>query len=319
MASLFQKSGEAPSGRAKLFIWGDSGTLKTTSALTMPQPVAIDFIERGTEMYRTDFDFGYLQTGNLDDVKAAIKELSHGGHDYKTVSVDPFTLIVEAINDKWLNHFRRIKDDDYYELQGFDYRAPKREARSIIRSLQNLDMNVVVISRSKSRFIQQWDPKKKKNVMVEDGVMEDAVKGLRYEFDLVMQFVAIEPGVTEWVVEKFRGSRFAKLPTRYKFKFSEFYDALASFIGRKEDMEAEAKSTVDQNPIKEIIDKLEKLGLGGFTDHYSAYVSKKYELDSAESMDAEEQKEQHRILDSLVGNDEKFGKFKELLESQTIN
>ena len=164
MASLFQKSVEAPSGRAKLFIWGDSGTKKTTSALTMPAPVVIDFIERGTEMYRVDFDFGYLQTGNLDEVKGGIKELSAGGHGYKTVAVDPFTLIVEAINDKWLNHFRRIKDDKYYELQGFDYRAPKREARSIIRSLQNLDMNVVVISRSKTKFIQQWDKIKKKNI-----------------------------------------------------------------------------------------------------------------------------------------------------------
>lgn len=319
MASLFQKSGEAPSGRAKLFIWGDSGTKKTTSALTMPSPVAIDFIERGTEMYREDFDFGYLQTSNLDEVKSGIKELSQGGHGFKTVTVDPFTLIVEAVHDKWLNHFRRIKEDPYYELQGFDYRAPKRESRGIIRSLQSLDMNVVVISRSKSKFVQQWDKKKGKNVMVEDGVMEDAVKGLRYEFDLVMQFVNCPDGATEWIVEKFRGSRFAKLPTNYKFGFGEFYDALSHFIGRKEEMEADAQSTTDKNPIKDIIEKLEKLGLGGLEPNYNAYVANKYELDSAESMDAEEQKEQHRILDSLVGNDGKLGQFRELLEKHEIN
>lgn len=316
MASLFQKSGDSPSGRTKIFVWGESGTMKTTSGLTMPSPVAIDFIERGTEMYREDFSFGYLQTGSLDEVKAGIKELAAGGHGYKTLIVDPFTLLVEAINDKWLNHFRRIKDDPTYELQGFDYRGIKREARSFIRSMQNLDMNVMVTSRSKSKFVQQWDKKKGKNVMVEDGVMEDAVKGMKYEFDLVMQFVGIEPGVTEWVVEKFRGSRFAKLPTRYKFKFGEFYDALASFVGRKEDMEAEAASTVDKNPIRDIVEKLEKLGLGGYTDQYSAYVAKKYELDSAESMDAEEQKEQHKILDSLFDDDGRLGKFKEMLETQ---
>lgn len=319
MGSIFSKSGEAASGRAKIFIWGDSGTQKTTAALSMPAPVIVDFMESGSAMYREDFSFSYLQTSSLDQVKSALKELSAGGHGYKTVTLDPFTLVVEAINDKWLNHFRRIKDDPLYELQGFDYRGIKRECRGFIRSLQSLDMNVMVISRSKAKFIQQWDPKKKKNVMVEDGVMEDAVKGLRYEFDLVMHFGLVEPGVTEWTVEKFRGSRFAKLPTKFQFKFGEFYDALSSFVGRKEDMEAEAESTLDKNPIKDIIDKLEKLGLGGFTDNYSSYAAKKYELDSAESMDAEEQKEQHRILDSLFENEEKLGKFKEMLESQTIN
>jgi len=316
MASLFQKSGDSPSGRAKLFVWGESGTMKTTSGLTMPSPVVIDYIERGSELYRDSFDFGYLQTSSLDEVKAAIKELATGEHEYKTLILDPFTLLMESISDKWLNYFRRIKDDPTYELQGFDYRGIKREARSFIRSIQSLDMNVMITSRSKTKFVQQWDPKKKKNVMVEDGLMEDAIRGILYEVDLAMQFTTVEPGVTEWLIQKFRGARFAKLPTRHRFKFGEFYDTLSSFIGRKEDMEAVAASTLDKNPIRDIVEKLEKLGLGALTDQYSSYVAKKYELDSAESMDAEEKKEQHKIIDSLFDDESRLGKFKEMLETQ---
>jgi hypothetical protein len=316
MASLFQKSGDSPSGRAKLFVWGESGTMKTTSGLTMPSPVVIDYIERGSELYRDSFDFGYLQTSSLDEVKAAIKELATGEHEYKTLILDPFTLLMESISDKWLNYFRRIKDDPTYELQGFDYRGIKREARSFIRSIQSLDMNVMITSRSKTKFVQQWDPKKKKNVMVEDGLMEDAIRGILYEVDLAMQFTTVEPGVTEWLIQKFRGARFAKLPTRHRFKFGEFYDTLSSFIGRKEDMEAGATSTLDKNPIRDIVEKLEKLGLGALTDQYSSYVAKKYELDSAESMDAEEKKEQHKIIDSLFDDESRLGKFKEMLETQ---
>lgn len=314
MGSLFTKSSEAPSGRVKLMMWGDSGSGKTTSALTWPSPACIDFVEKGTDQYRGDFDFGYIQANTPDEVEAAIKELAAGEHPYRTLIFDPFTLYCEAVTEKWLRYFRSLKKDPHYELSGLDYRPIKREIRGLIRKLQALDMNVIVTSRSKTKYVMEWNAKKGKNELVQDGVVEDAMAGIRYEFDLVMNLSTADDGF-QWLVEKFRGSRFARLPKQHVFGFGEFYHSFSEFVGRIDAMEADASSTEEEiSPHSVLLTKLKAIGLEDRTDKYLRYIISKYELGDASNISVAEVGEQRKILNSLVGKEDRLKEFTAMLD-----
>ncbi|MFH1681633.1 MAG: AAA family ATPase, partial [Candidatus Eisenbacteria bacterium] len=65
--------------RLKLFVWGDSGTGKTTLSLRFPSPVVID-MEGGADLYGDAFQFDRLRTTDADAVMEAVDWLTTSNH-----------------------------------------------------------------------------------------------------------------------------------------------------------------------------------------------------------------------------------------------
>jgi hypothetical protein len=159
--SPFRKA-EKMEKRLKLFLWGPSGCGKTTLALRFPKPVVID-LERGTEPYggvvdtasNREFEFDVRQTTNPDEAETLVDWLLTNPHDYRTLIVDPITVYWEALQKKWSDIFlKRNKGGkgykfEFYDLQPRDWNTIKGEYKEFTRKLLALDMNVIVIARSK--------------------------------------------------------------------------------------------------------------------------------------------------------------------------
>ena len=175
----------APTGRRlKLFVFGDTGTGKTTLALQFPAPAVID-LERGTEHYADSFAYHVTKATNWDDLVEKVRWLATQPHDYQTLVIDPFTLAYDALMEKWnaifLNRNKSSKGFkfDYYDLQAKDYRPIKAELKTFVRLLLSLDMHVIVIARAKTQYAEG-------EFMKAIGETFDAEKSMPYMFDTIL-------------------------------------------------------------------------------------------------------------------------------------
>ena len=171
--------------RLKLFLWGDSGTGKTTLALQFPQPAVID-LEGGADLYGDAFDFEVLRAQTADEVAGAIDWLLTHPHTYRTLVIDPITIYWDSLQRKWSDIFlRRNKGTkghkfEFYDLQPRDWMTVKAEFKDFIRKLIALDMNVIVTARQK---VQYGDS----GFMTAIGETFDGEKSLPYLFDTIVR------------------------------------------------------------------------------------------------------------------------------------
>ena len=93
--SLF-KPAEKEAKRLKMYVFGDSGTGKTVTSLKFPKPVMID-AEKGSDYYGSMFEFERLQTSDPKIVNQALDELLKDPKDYKTLVIDPFSIVYDRI------------------------------------------------------------------------------------------------------------------------------------------------------------------------------------------------------------------------------
>jgi len=233
--------------RLKVFLWGDTGSGKTTTALKFPKPVVID-LEGGTELYGDAFEFDVLRTTGADEAMAAVDWLAANEHPYRTLVIDPVTVYWDALQKKWSDIFlRRNKGSkgyrfEYYDLQPKDWLSIKAEFKEFVRKLIALDMNVVVVARSKTRY-------KEGAFMTAIGETFDGEKSLPYMFDIVLRMYLDEKG--RHMAEALK-DRSNKLP---KSAFEMSYEVFEEAFGKKalnrkakpvataEPKEAEAKET----------------------------------------------------------------------------
>jgi hypothetical protein len=190
--------------RLKLLMYGAPGSGKTITALQFPRPVVID-LERGTELYGKDFQFDVLNANTPEEVEAGIKFLIENKHDYRTLVVDPYTILWQSLQAKWNDIFLKRRaggkgfKHEFYEMQPRDWGTLKSEDREICRMLARVDMSVVVTCHQKDLYAEG-------ELMKKVGVTYDGPKGLDYFFDTVVRMWRTPQGKFMGIAEKDRNN-----------------------------------------------------------------------------------------------------------------
>jgi len=221
------------SKRLKLLIYGDSGTGKTTLGISFPGAVLFD-LEGGADLYAAKFHFDVLRTTSFDDTVTAVRWLHEHSHPYRTVVVDPITILWDAVQRKWSDIFlRRSKSSkgfkfEFFELGPKEWAVIKSEWRDLMRQLLALDVNLVVTAREKVLYSDS-------GFMQAAGFTFDAEKSLPYLFDVVLRLVRDPKG--RFLAEVIK-DRSGKLPTE---QFEHSYALFARLFG-EETFTREAKA-----------------------------------------------------------------------------
>jgi len=206
---------ESMQKRAKIFLYGDAGTGKTTAAAQFPQSYFID-TERGAENY-SDLLISsgsvILQTDSIEEVITELMALHTEDHAYKTVVIDPATkledALIERLDSKYDGDMRMWRDRD-------------RLMRRLNRLLLRLDMNVIVTAHGK---IQYGDK------MAKLGTTFDGWKRWPYTFDLVVEIQRRGSGENTERIGIVRKTRVAAFKDGSEFVWS--YDELCNRYGRE--------------------------------------------------------------------------------------
>lgn len=184
MQNPFKKSKEIKE-RLKLFLYGDTGTGKTFLSLQFPSPAVID-LEKGTVPYGKTFNFNVLEAKTLKEIHEGIQYLATEKHEYKTLVIDPITMVYEMLQDKWMNIFleRNKKSagnkQDFYIFQPSDWKTIKDDWKNFIRKILSLDMNIICIARQKPLYADG-------EFMKVIGDTYDVDRATAYYFDTVIQ------------------------------------------------------------------------------------------------------------------------------------
>ena len=145
--SLFKKA-QPSAQRLKMLIYGEAGTGKTVTSLHFPNPAVVD-TEKGTEYYGAMFDFHKIESFNPDKVSEALDELLEDPQGFKTLVIDPFTVLYDGIIDKHVSRMRKKTGNPDYTLQPLDYKHIKSDVKMLVSKLLALDLNIIVTARSK--------------------------------------------------------------------------------------------------------------------------------------------------------------------------
>lgn len=216
--------------RLKALFYGNAGVGKTTAAIHFPKPYLID-TEKGSEndSYIDILERGegaVFQTSCFDELITEVKTLLTVEHPYKTLVIDPMTIVYNDLLDK-----AALKVGTEF---GRHYGEANKKMKHLCNLLLRLDMNVIITSHAKNEYGQ--------NLSVL-GSTYDCYKKLDYIFDLVFE---IQKRGKERVglVKKTRIQSFQDDET---FPFS--YNEIAERYGRKnleKDAVAEKLATEEQ-------------------------------------------------------------------------
>jgi hypothetical protein len=233
--------------RTKMVLYGREKVGKTTFSLTFPNVYFMD-TEGGAvrEQYQEQLIksggayFGQAQ-GSLDfkTVLEEIETLATEKHSFKTLVIDSFS--------KLYNTARAIAEDDSKigAAFGADKREANRPTRQLIRWLDKLDMNVILVCHK----LDQWGGQGKDRQII--GTTFDGMDKLAYELDLLIEAVKVNQDRKFMV----KASRILQMPEGLiaDLNFSVFADAFGIAKLTKEQT-VYIKATAEQvGQIQEII------------------------------------------------------------------
>lgn len=223
--------------RLKALFYGNAGVGKTTAAIHFPKPYLID-TEKGSEndSYIDILERGegaVFQTSCFDELITEVKTLLTVEHPYKTLVIDPMTIVYNDLLDK-----AALKVGTEF---GRHYGEANKKMKHLCNLLLRLDMNVIITSHAKNEYGQ--------NLSVL-GSTYDCYKKLDYIFDLVFE---IQKRGKERVglVKKTRIQSFQDDET---FPFS--YNEIAERYGRKN---LEKNAVAEKLATPEQVEELSKL------------------------------------------------------------
>jgi hypothetical protein len=208
--------------RLKMLLFGPAGAGKTTAAIQFPKPYLID-TERGAENaqyveHLRRVGGAYFSSSDPDEVLAEVTSLLSEKHDYRTVIIDPLTVLYNDLLDKAADEV----GTDFGKHKG----PADRKIKRLITMLLRLDMNVIITSHEKPKWVRTKDAKGKDTV-AEDGATFDCYGRIDYVFDLLLQIQ--RRGKERFAVV--RKSRLLGFTEGDGFEFS--YDAIAERYGRE--------------------------------------------------------------------------------------
>jgi hypothetical protein len=189
----------------KISVYGEAGVGKTFFALGFPSPAVID-LEGGTDFYADRFQFHVLDTKSYAEVLNAVNFLEQGDHDFKTLVIDPITVIWSALQEGRLEF--KVQDPDKAisgeEKSGFtyaDWMQIKRFYSLLMTKLVNLPMHVILTGRLKDEY------KVRGGEIIKVGVKMEAEKSTPYAPDICFR-LEMEDGKRLAVFEKDRTGHF---------------------------------------------------------------------------------------------------------------
>jgi hypothetical protein len=212
---------DAVEKRLKCLMYGVSGAGKTYAAISFPKPYLID-AEKGSENSQYCAQLkktggAVFRTTDFDEMLAEIKELAINKHDYRTLVIDPLTVIYNNVLEQCATKRITAQNPDGM-AHGGHYIASNAKMKQLMGLLLKLDMNVIITSHSKTEYGHN---------MTVLGNTYDCYKKLDYLFDLVFE---IKKGAldSEAIVKKSRVENFNQGD---RFPFS--YDEIADRYGRE--------------------------------------------------------------------------------------
>lgn len=180
--ALRGKAPETVKKRLKALLYGVAGVGKTTCAIQFPKPYLID-TERGAEnpQYVAALKASggnYFFTTDADDLIKEVTALLSEKHDFQTLIIDPLTVIYNVLLDEAAEEV----GTDFGKHKG----PANRKIKHLLTLLLRLDMNVIITSHSKPKWVRTKDAKGK-DTAVQEGQTFDCYDGLDYLFDLVFE------------------------------------------------------------------------------------------------------------------------------------
>jgi AAA domain len=246
--ALRAKKPEAVEKRLKALFYGAAGVGKTTAAIQFPSPYLID-TEKGAENPQyvkllKNAGGAVFQTSDFEELLKEVKSLLTERHEFKTLIIDPLTILYHDLLDKAAKERISDKDPDGTAFGGH-YGLANKKMKQLLNLLLRLDMNVIITSHAKNEYGA--------NLAVL-GQTYDCYKKLDYLFDLVFE---IQKRGKERVA-LIKKTRIEGFPEGDVFPFN--YDEIAKRYGRdilEKAAEAEELATSDQLiEVKRLIDLL---------------------------------------------------------------
>lgn len=222
--------------RLKAMFYGPAGVGKTMTAIQFPRPYLID-TERGAEnaQYVSALEKAggvYFPCTDPDDLIREVTALLSEKHPYQTVIIDPLTVIYDRLIEKGINE----KGEEFGRYKVVSDRAIKH----LLALLTRLDMNVIITSHAKARWVRSKDAQGK-DTATQDGLTFDCYPKLDYLFDLAFEVTRRGQDLVGIV----RKTRIETFPLSEIIPFS--YAEIANRYGRKI-LEREAEPVTLANP-----------------------------------------------------------------------
>lgn len=235
MSKLKGKKPTAVEKRLKALFYGSAGAGKTMAAISFPKVYLID-TEKGSinDQYvklLNDNGGAVFHTTNFDELIEEVQALLSETHDYKTLVIDPLTLLYNDLLEKSAKTRISDKDPDGTAFGGH-YGLANKKMKQLLNLLLRLDMNVIITCHSKNEVGA--------NLAV-IGTTFDGYKKLDYFFDLVFQIE--KRGKSRVALVK--KTRINTFEDGESFPFS--YDEVAKRYGR-EILEKDAKAEKIASP-----------------------------------------------------------------------
>lgn len=238
--------------RLKALFFGQAGSGKTTTAIQFPAPYLID-TERGAEneqyVQLLDSKNGAIyQTSDFDEMLNEVRALLTEKHEYRTLIIDPLTVVYNDLLEKSASFLKRIsKDKDATGTEfGRHYAEADKKIKHLLNLLLRLDMNVIITAHMKPVYGGD-------DMKIIDRTF-DCYKKLDYLFDVVFE---IQKRGKERV-GLVRKTRITSFPDGENFPFN--YNEIAKRYGHQI-LEKQAETEILANPeqiseIKRLIDLL---------------------------------------------------------------
>lgn len=226
----------------KVALFGQTGTLKTRTALAFPAPLVVD-TENGTDHYGGEFDFSRVATTEPKAVAELIAQIGAAPGEFRTLVVDSWSVYCEAVTSAFCDIFLRKETKsaghkgEYYQLSPRDYQPINRELMRQVRALLRLRCHVILAMQEKDEYTG----------MEKSGVTFDGFKRSPYYMDTVIHLLKrrdVKTGETV-IVGEVEKDRTGKLPARIA-PFS--IDALRKCWGEFFDRDSEAGGNVFEEP-----------------------------------------------------------------------
>lgn len=273
------KTPEPQSKRVKMMVFSTAGIGKTTAAINWPKAVIVD-MEHGTDNYANTIIANgsvVLHTTNPDEVKDEIKTLLTEKHEYRTIVIDPVTILYQAIQEKWTRIFSKYADTEKAtELQDFGFRywaKVKSDYKSIMRMLLACDLNVILTAHQKDLYGEG---------MKKVGFGSDSMKGDEHIFDYVFQLVMDAKGRRMAITKKERAEvGKPKFPAEFEWSYKNFL----VYYG-KEELERES-TPIPLASAEQVAEVKRLLGIVKVEDSFETDVLTKADVDTWEELTAE--------------------------------